>query len=176
MIEAQIDLPTGQGQASQSFQIAPFDDGYNFFSRPPATTIYNTTNTVPNTYKGGIWQQALSSLTYLRSKDYVGTQGQFGVYAFEYNPSRGSDGYITWAANGMKTWTVTTASVAPNPISQVSQRIIPEEPMVRLLLLTFFRYMRNSDTLVVYDCEFRHVTWFPRTGLREAQVPCADEG
>jgi beta-glucan synthesis-associated protein KRE6 len=137
MIEAQINLPTGRGQASQSFQLAPFDYGYNFNNETPATTIYDTTNTVPNVYKGGVWQQALSSLTFLDATDYTKTQGGFGIYGFEYNPSRGDDGYITWAVNGQKSWTVTTASIAPDPVSQIAARLIPEEPMVCLLFFIF---------------------------------------
>ncbi|KIM28936.1 glycoside hydrolase family 16 protein [Serendipita vermifera MAFF 305830] len=129
IIEAQIRLSVERGQASQSFQLAPFDDGYNYKNTTPETTIYDSTMTVQNTYKGGVWQQAASALTYVKHENYVGTSGGYGTYGFEYNPSRGNDGYITWSVDGEKTWTVTTASVGPNEISQVSQRLIPEEPM-----------------------------------------------
>jgi hypothetical protein len=84
-----------------------------------------------NTYKGGVWQQALSALTFLPSASYQGTQGQFSTYGFEYWPSRGSDGYITWTVDGERSWTMTTAALAANPRVEIGPRLIPEEPMVR---------------------------------------------
>lgn len=130
ILEAQIDLTVMQGQASQSLQTAPFDYGYNYNNVTPATTIYNTTNTMFNTYKGGVLQEALSALTYLNPDNYVGSSGGYSTYGFEYNPSRGSDGYVTWSVDGVRTWTVTTASLEPNAKVDISQRLIPEEPMV----------------------------------------------
>lgn len=131
ILEAQIDIPTLLGQASQSLQTAPFDYGYRFIDQQPATTIYNGTKTLFNTYKGGVFQEALSALTFLDSDSYVGSTGKYSTYGFEYWPSRGDDGFITWYVDGAQTWTVTTASLAPNDPVQISQRLIPEEPMVR---------------------------------------------
>lgn len=134
ILEAQIDIPLGRGQASQSLQTAPFDYGYNYNNVTPATTIYDTTRTIPNTYKGGTLQEALSSLTFTNSDNYVGSTGGYSTYGFEYWPSRGSDGYVTWAVDGTHTWTVTTASLEPNNMVEISQRLIPEEPLVRNLI------------------------------------------
>ena len=112
-------------------QVAPFDDAYDFPLVSPATQIYDTGKTVMNTYKGGIWQQALSALTALSPASYQGTQGLFSTYGFEYWPSRGSDGYITWAVDGQRAWTLTNAALAANPRVEIGPRLIPEEPMVR---------------------------------------------
>lgn len=50
---------------------------------------------------------------------------------FEYytNPSARTSGHITWVADGVKSWTMYPAAVGPNADSQVSQRLISEEPM-----------------------------------------------
>ncbi|PVG00271.1 putative KRE6-glucan synthase subunit [Serendipita vermifera] len=133
ILEAQIEVLTEQGQGSQSLQIAPFDYGYDFPTTPPATTVYDQTKTVFNPYKGGVFQQALSALTYIDSNAYVGTNQKFDTYGFEYWPSRGDDGYVTWQSGGVKSWTVTTASLAPNEQVQIGQRLIPEEPMYIVL-------------------------------------------
>lgn len=130
ILEAQIMERVSRGQASQSLQVAPFDYGYQFPTTSPAVTIYDASRTVFNTYKGGVYQEALSALTYLDSTTYQGSSGLFNTYGFEYNPSRGDDGYVTWQVGGEKTWTATTASLAPNDKVKIGQRLIPEEPMV----------------------------------------------
>lgn len=130
ILEAQIEVRTELGEVSQSLQVAPFDYRYLFPDEPPAVTIHDATKTKLNTYKGDVFQQALSGLTYLDSDSYVETMGKFSTYGFEYNPSRGDDGYITWMVDGERTWSITNAALAPNEESQVGQRIIPEEPMV----------------------------------------------
>lgn len=112
-------------------QTAPFDYAYNFPTGGTATQVYDATKTHMNTYKGGIWQQALSALTFLPSASYQGTQGQFSIYGFEYWPSRDKDGFITWTVDGEKSWTMTTAALAANPRVEIGPRLIPEEPMVR---------------------------------------------
>lgn len=88
-----------------------------------------------NTYKGSELQEALSALTYIDPDSYVGTSGKYSTYGFEYNPSRGDDGYVTWFVDGAQTWTLTNPSLAPNEQVQISQRLIPEEPMVRKTLI-----------------------------------------
>lgn len=134
IMEAQIDTDHWKGESSQSFQIAPYDMGYNFVDTPPAVTIYNTTRTKLNVYRGGPLQQALSALTTFDDQYYGGQN--FMSLGFEWwsDPNRRSDGYITWYYNGQETWTATAASIGPNSASQVSQRLISEEPMVRNLL------------------------------------------
>ncbi len=131
VLEAQINTDLRRGEVSQSMQVAPFDYGYDFPLGGTATQIYDTGKTTMNTYKGGVWQQALSALTALPSGSYQGSQGQFSKYGFEYWPSRGSDGYITWAVDGERAWTITTAALAANAQVEIGPRLIPEEPMVR---------------------------------------------
>ena len=131
ILEAQINTDFRRGQVSQSMQTAPFDYAYDFPIGGTATQIYDTSKTVMNTYKGGIWQEALSALTFLPDASYERTQGQFSTYGFEYLPSRGNDGYITWVVDGQKAWTMTNAALAANAKVEIGPRLIPEEPMVR---------------------------------------------
>jgi beta-glucanase (GH16 family) len=130
VLEAQVDVAAQQGQVSQSLQIAPYDYMYNFNNVPPATTIYNETATTLNTYVGGVFQQALSAVTYIDSGNY-NDQG-YAPYGFELwsNPNNREEGYVTWYSNGVETWTVTSASIGPDTVSEVQQRLISEEPMV----------------------------------------------
>jgi len=61
-------------------QVAPFDAGYQFNNASSAVTQYNTDLTSWNSYLGGQYQQAISSLTYFDTNYYVGTTGDFNVY------------------------------------------------------------------------------------------------
>ncbi|KAF8194222.1 beta-glucan synthesis-associated protein [Pholiota molesta] len=135
IIEARIDTSRMQGQVSQSFQCAPYDAGYNWIKTSPATTIYNANLSSANLYQGGTYQEAISVQTYIDDQFY-GPNG-FAPYAYEYwsDPKNRDDGYITWYSNGQKTYTITSATVGPNSESQVSQRLIPEEPMYLILNL-----------------------------------------
>ncbi|KDR82685.1 hypothetical protein GALMADRAFT_56942 [Galerina marginata CBS 339.88] len=135
ILETQIDTTRMQGQASQSFQVAPYDLGFNWNSNSPAVTIYDSSQTKLNTYKGGPYQQAMSSLTYVDNQFYAGNA--YAPYGFEWwsDPQNRQDGYITWYSNGQKTWTATAATIGPNSGSQVSQRLISEEPMYVIMNL-----------------------------------------
>jgi len=132
ILEAQVDVSSFQGQVSQSFQTAPYNYQYDFDNSSQATTIYNPTVTSFNSYKGGVFQQALSAVTYIDSQSY--NDQAYTPYGYELwsNPSNRQEGYITWFSNSQKTWTATSASVGPDVISEVQQRLIPEEPMVSL--------------------------------------------
>lgn len=80
-LQAQIDLTRQRGQVSQSFQIAPFDNGYWPVSNSSANWIsYDEEEVVVNSYRGGVYQQALSHLAYVDDDVFVGGGGDFGVY------------------------------------------------------------------------------------------------
>ncbi|KAK6002385.1 hypothetical protein QM012_002023 [Aureobasidium pullulans] len=109
------------GSASQSYQTAPFD----IFWRPNTDFIevYDPSISEMNSYQGGVYQQALSTVTLLNNDWYDGKAYQ--VYAFEYEP--GSDGYVAWYVGSEPTWKMTADAVGPN--GNVGQRVMPEEPM-----------------------------------------------
>jgi hypothetical protein len=138
MIEAQVIIDSATGEVSQSFQVAPYDDYYQFYNTTNAYyTQYDTSITSWNSYLGGYYQQAVSSLTTVPSDIYYsqdsvgGTSKNFTTFGFEYSTdtSDRSNGYITWVSNGKKSWTMDAGIVGPNSKTEVGQRIIPEEPM-----------------------------------------------
>ena len=125
-IEAQVtwlDPPAGAGigAASQSFQIAPFD----ILSRPNTdfVEVYDRSVSLMNSYQGGPYQQALSTVTNLNNDWYNGQAYQ--TFGFEYSP--GDSGYVVWNVGSTKTWKVEGAALGPN--GNVGQRVMPEEPM-----------------------------------------------
>ncbi|KAF2724138.1 glycoside hydrolase family 16 protein [Polychaeton citri CBS 116435] len=125
-IEASVTFmspPSGEGigSASQSFQVAPFDDlwrpNHNYLE------VYDHRLSQMNAYQGSQYQQALSTVTNLNNDWYMGKAYQ--TYGFEYEP--GGEGYITWYVGSEKTWKVDARSVGPN--GNVGQRVMPEEPL-----------------------------------------------
>ncbi|PPQ89675.1 hypothetical protein CVT25_013862 [Psilocybe cyanescens] len=135
IIEAQIDTNRMQGQASQSFQVAPYDVGYKWNSNPPAATIVDPTQTFFNSYSGGPYQQAMSGLTYVDGQFYNGSA--YAPYGFEIwsDPKNRDDGYITYYYNGKETWKATAATIGPDSEAQIAQRLISEEPMYLIMNL-----------------------------------------
>jgi hypothetical protein len=153
-------------------QTAPFDYRYEFPTGGTATQIYDSSKTLMNTYKGGVWQEALSALTFLPAASYQGTQGQFSTYGFEYWPSRDNDGYITWVVDGEKSWTITNAALAANAKVEIGPRLIPEEPMVRKTRLSPLHF--SHRLAAVHNPQLWHVAWFPSAGLPAPRVPEQD--
>jgi hypothetical protein len=67
--------------------LQPFDFNYTFMTN--YTNIYNTTATELNTYKGGVYQEAVSALTTTDQTAYELSGGGFSIYGFEYKPGTG---------------------------------------------------------------------------------------
>ena len=128
IFEALIDVSVFKGQVSQSLQVAPFNYQYEFDNTTSATPIEGST-TIFNTYKGAFYQQAVSALSYISSSDY---SGGFGTFAYEWwtNPNDRTDGYIQWYSEGKETWRATYTTLSGDSATGISNRIIPEEPMV----------------------------------------------
>ncbi|AFR94645.1 glucosidase [Cryptococcus neoformans C23] len=135
VLEATVDLTVKRGAVSQSAQMAPFDEGYQYDNSSKGGIIYDTKNTQYNAYLGSIYQEAVSSLTYIDHENYVGTSGGFGVYGFEYfsNPEDRGSGHITWVANGKKSWTMFPDAVGAVESMDIGQRLISEEPMAMII-------------------------------------------
>jgi hypothetical protein len=132
IIEAQVDVSLFEGQVSQSFQVAPFNNEWRIDNT--STSFVDDTKTKFNGYRGSEEQQAVSALTYIPSTVYSGQD--YGVYGFEYwaDPDNRDDGYITWVSSGTESWTMKAAAVGPDTTVEIGQRLIPEEPMVRAIL------------------------------------------
>ena len=130
ILETQVDVSRFIGQVSQSFQVAPYNYEYEFDNSSDATTIFDDSITRLNGYKGGQFQQAISALTDIDSTNY--NNAGYATYGYEWwsDPNDRDAGYITWYSQGKPSWKITSKTIGPDSVSQVSQRLIPEEPMV----------------------------------------------
>jgi hypothetical protein len=147
MIEAQIVIDVAHGQVSQSFQLAPYDDFYQFQNTTTgAYEFYDDSITAFNTYLGGYYQQAASALTMVDDDLYYnqgqvsgGSSGQFAVFGFEYSTDsqHRDESYITWVSQGKKSWTLTGKGMGPNSKTEIGQRMIAEEPMTLVSMPDF---------------------------------------
>lgn len=158
IIEAQIVIDEGHGEVSQSFQIAPYDEYYQFDNRTAGTTVqYDTDITYFNTYLGGFYQQAVSSLTAVDNDIYIdqpgGSNGVFKMFGVEImsNSADRTKGYVTWYSQGKKSWTMHATAVPDNPLTEISQRLVSEEPMALV----------SARQLVVTQADDRSSTWVP---------------
>ncbi|KAL0240296.1 hypothetical protein I308_106546 [Cryptococcus tetragattii IND107] len=156
IVEAQIIVAESRGEVSQSFQVAPYDDYYQSNNSTINYKHYDEDLTYWNTYLGGPFQQAVSSLTRLPRNiywDQPGDNKQFAVFAMEYQafPDARDQGYITWWADNKTSWTMYADAVAENPRTGIGRRIIPEEPMAMIVNL----HMSNNFQAV----DFAHLKW-----------------
>ncbi|ORY70810.1 glycoside hydrolase family 16 protein [Leucosporidium creatinivorum] len=140
IIEAQVSW-TGKelvGSVSQSAQFAPYDDGYQYKNTTGYVEIYDDAQTYLNEYLGGVYQQAVSGVTYTNPEAYSDTGDQFSLYGWEANADAangGKNGYITWVTDGKKAWTMDASAVGPNSKTGVDQRLVAQEPMYIILNL-----------------------------------------
>lgn len=89
--------------------------------------VYDPRVTELNSYRGGVYQQAVSGLTNLNHRWYNGTE--FQTYSFEYTP--GEKGDVTWFVGAEKTWTLDARAIGPN--GNIGQRTIPLEPLALIM-------------------------------------------
>ncbi|PWN35093.1 concanavalin A-like lectin/glucanase [Meira miltonrushii] len=138
ILEAQI-KNQDQGEASQSLQVAPFDMQYDWDES--LATIYNNSQTTFNTYNGGVYQEAGSALSNIPAKAYTLTGNTFTKFGVDYTPDWDGNGKgsVTWYVDGQATWTVTGASFPARPDIDISQRLIPVEPMTIIMNLGISR-------------------------------------
>jgi beta-glucanase (GH16 family) len=135
ILEAEKDKAAAAGQVvSQSAQFAPFTHDYDYGLTPDAWTVYNSSLTRPNSYKGSAVQQAVSALTHVPGEGFQGQEKQMITYGFEYwsDPKQPDSGFITWQVNGTSSVRMGASAVGPDQGdggSGVGQRIIPVEPM-----------------------------------------------
>lgn len=135
VIEAQVSVEDRIGHVSQSAQWAPFDAFYSW-NNVTYMEIYDPTVSTLNLYKGAVYQQASSVVSITDQNCYEGNTGCFSVYGFEYKEGYESDGgYITWINDNKKAWRLGAGGLGDNPISQVSARPVPKEPLYIIINL-----------------------------------------
>ncbi|PPQ73668.1 hypothetical protein CVT26_010760 [Gymnopilus dilepis] len=162
--------PTGQ-VVSQSAQFAPFSHDYVYNNDSSSWQVFNPL-TRANTYKGSAVQQAISSLTTTPTDIFQGSGDNFHTFGFEYwsDPKNRQDGYITWQADGQKTYQIWASAVGPDQGtdgSGVSARLIPEEPMSIILNLGISQSWQNINLAsMIFPAEMKidYVRVYQRKG------------
>jgi len=140
IIEAQIQIENRHGEVSQTYQIAPYDPEWKFDNTSGNEVNYDKSIVHPNTYFGGVYQQSCSRLVTIEDDTYVDqdgvgvvsdTAGQFKAFGVEFmsNAQKRDEGYIQWVSEGKKSWKLLANGLAPNAETEVGRRLIPEEPM-----------------------------------------------
>ena len=157
ILEAVVNIAKSTGQVSQTFQIAPYNAGYQPDNSTDATTIFNDTITAINSYKGGQFQQAVSALSDIDSKNY--NNAGYTTYGCEWwsDPNDRDAGYLVWYSQGDPSWKITTKTIGPDDEAMIGQRLIPEEPMASTLLF-YMKATSNKDSHPVPYPQPRHVT------------------
>ncbi|KAJ7437784.1 beta-glucan synthesis-associated [Mycena galericulata] len=157
ILEAEKDKVNVAGQVvSQSAQFAPFTHDYLYTTDTADDwTVYNTSITRPNTYKGSAVQQAVSALTAVPGDGFQGSGKQMITYGFEYwgDPTQPGTGFVTWQVDGNPSVRMGAGAVGPDQGdggSGVGQRLIPVEPMSIILNLGISHNWQtiNLDSMV----------------------------
>ncbi|KAN0062052.1 methionine permease [Thecaphora frezii] len=135
ILEANINLTSGHGQSSQSLQMAPFDIDYFYGNKTGVNVeLYNLSKTRQNDYTGGTIQESISALSRVPDTAYqYSTPNQYSTFGIQWEPDwkgDGSNAYVTWFMDGEPTWTVYGNAIGAVPELDISQRLIPREPMV----------------------------------------------
>ncbi|KAH7885927.1 glycoside hydrolase family 16 protein [Phlebopus sp. FC_14] len=145
IFESQITGTPLQGQVSQSAQWAPMNAAYVWQNTTGNFDIPNADITVLNPYTGGVFQQATSAVTTTNQSCYTANTGCFATYGYEYKPGYKSDSgvselrdsfkgltvcqYISWITNDEVAWTLDAAGVVADPLTEIADRPISQEPM-----------------------------------------------
>ncbi|KAF7304956.1 Glycoside hydrolase family 16 protein [Mycena kentingensis (nom. inval.)] len=175
ILEAQVEIsgeaPYFRGEVSQSFQVAPYSFKHQYNNNSDATPIVDSSMSKFNNYKGNQFQESVSVVTYIDDQVYGGKA--FGKYGLEWNanPSKRSNGYINWLSNDKKTWSLTSDTIGPDPDSQVSQRLIAEEPMYLIFNLGMSPGFQKQDfEHMVFPAEMQidYVRVYQQSGQKDA--------
>ena len=131
VVEAGANPTNGYPLASQSFQVAPFDAGYEWDNSSSNYKFYDSDISELNSYKGGFFQEAVSTLTRVPNDAYRDGGAGFSMFGMEFqsNADDRSKGYITWYVDNKESWTLYGSGLGPNSDTQIGQRLVSEEPM-----------------------------------------------
>ncbi|KAJ3534230.1 hypothetical protein NMY22_g7012 [Coprinellus aureogranulatus] len=119
----------GEGHASLSAQWAPFNAGYRTPNGTGFIEIDDPDVTIINPYRGEL----------LRTE-----RGCFTVYGFEYEPGF-DNAYISWINNNKRSWTVYSEALRADPLTEISARPIPLEPMYIIMNLAISNNFGEVD-------------------------------
>jgi len=175
ILEAQIDVSVFQGEVSQSAQVAPFN--FDYYVDNTTTTFYQPAITQFNSYRGGQYQQAASAVTNIPNTAYANQT--FIKYGMEWwsNPSSRSEGYVTWYSNGAQSWTLPAAAIGTDSVTNISARLITEEPMYMVLNLGMSPSFQAQDFMhMPFPAEMLidYVRVYQREGLSASDYMSCD--
>ncbi|QRV75384.1 glycoside hydrolase family 16 protein [Ceratobasidium sp. AG-Ba] len=144
-LEAQKNKLGDGGKVSQSAQFAPFS--YNYTFDMSHVQISDPSITAFNEYRGSAVQQAVSALTTLPEDIYEQTQGNFQTFGFEYNAHKNArdQAYINWISSGKPSLSMTAGAVGPDAMAEISNRLVPEEPMAIVMNLAISESFQRVD-------------------------------
>lgn len=82
---------------------------------------------------------------------YELTKGELAIYGFEYVPGY-DDAYISWINDNKLSWTVMAGGLGPDPLTEISARPMPQEPMYLLANLgTSPSYSHACVVLILFS-------------------------
>lgn len=177
VFEAQVEIASRTGQVSQSAQWAPFNANYQFIDRKGTTYEFHNDEAEINVYLGGVFQQATSSLATTNQACYSGDNPTpngscYSEYGIEFES--GNDGHVvstfsdmahysktlqTWASDGEEAWTIFGSAMGPDPVAQIGQRPISEEPMYVILNLGISKNFGDVDFDELVFPAIMYVDW-----------------
>jgi len=128
IFEAQITGTPLSGQVSQSMQLGPFNNEYQWINESTTFSITNATATFINPYKGGVFQQASSGVTATDQTAYALSGMNWSVYGVQYVPGF-DDAYVAWIASNEVAWVIDSSALAADLAVEISARPVPQEPM-----------------------------------------------
>jgi len=170
IFEAEKDKDNTDGQVvSQSAQVAPFTHDYLYLNATPDEhTVYDTSRTRINTYRGSAVQQSISSLTRVPNDMFQGSGRNFKVFGFEYwsDPNDPTSGYVEWVVDGSPSHRMGAAAIGPDPENKggsgIGQRLVPLEPMSIILNLGISRmsFPRRFDLTVPFELIPKNSSFF----------------
>lgn len=117
------------GRASMSVQTAPFNTHYDIPSVPGVFEILDNDIAQLNSYTGDVYQQAVSGLVTIDHGAFERSAARPEKFGFEYVTRAGADPHITWMAEGRPAWRMNQQALGPDALTEIGQRLIPEEPM-----------------------------------------------
>ncbi|KAG9047513.1 hypothetical protein FS837_002098 [Tulasnella sp. UAMH 9824] len=132
VFEAQVG-GNGIAHVSQSAQFAPYNHEYKW-DNSSETAIFYSPKFSLNTYRGGEYQMTTSGIGEVDQQCFELTGRCFSVYGFEYKVGV-PEGFITWISEGTASWTAKVTGLGPDPLVQIGQRIIPDEPLYLIINL-----------------------------------------
>jgi len=137
IFEALITGDPKYGAVSQSGQWGPFNAGYAWYNTSENLIIPDPEVTTLNDYTGGVYQQAISSVSKTNQDCYeMSGSGCFSTYGFEYKPGFvEDDAFITWISDAKAVWTMEAGGTAADPRVNIGPRPVPQEPLYMIINL-----------------------------------------